>query len=173
MSAPTLGPLEFIAGEWIVGDPTARESRCLKLEQGGLGYWVQGVEAQVIPWSRLMDLRLSVQPSRLGNSRTVAVLTDLALALKGSSRHGGGEACLAATLRNPYEDWVAHFSHASRNYRKREIRQAEELFRQTIGCGRAAKLGDPQWVAETVEKIASLAAGSRDVKALIGGIVRS
>lgn len=173
MTALILGPLEFIEGEWIIGDPTARESRYLKLQQWGLSYWAQGAEAQVIPWSRLMNLHLTAQPRRLGNSRALAIFTDLALALTGSSRRGGGEAYLAATLRNPYEDWSAHFSHGSRNYRKREIRQAEELLKQTVECGRAAKLGDPQWVAETVETIASLTAGSRHMKAPIGGIVRS
>ncbi|MFJ5213318.1 hypothetical protein ACIP98_01220 [Streptomyces sp. NPDC088354] len=75
-------------------------------------------------------------------------------------------------MRNPYEDWVAHFSHARRKYPRPEIHQADELLKQTVEYRRAAQLGDPRWMAETMEKIASLAVRSRDMKAAIGEIVR-
>ncbi|MFF3562141.1 hypothetical protein ACFYXS_19085 [Streptomyces sp. NPDC002574] len=172
MTALVLGPLEYIAGEWIIGDATAREGKHLRFQQQGLSHRVKGAEVQIVPWSRLMDLRLSAQAGRRGNSRALAAFTDLALALTGASRHGGAEACLAATLRKPYEDWVAHFSHPPRKYRTSEIRQAEALLEQTVECGRAAQLGEPRWMAETVGKIAGLMVGSRDMKAAIGEIVR-
>lgn len=168
-----LGPLELIAGEWIVGDPAGRQSKYLKLQGQGISCWVGGMETEVIPWSRFINLALSVQSSRLGNSKALAKVTDIALALTGSSRHGGGEAYLAATLRHPYEDWSAHFTHAARKYDRREVRLAEEFFKQVVESGRAARLGDPQWVAAMVEKIASLPPDSRNAKAAVGEIVRS
>lgn len=168
-----LGPLELVAGEWIVGDPSGRQSRYLKLQGQGISCWVGGTETEVIPWSRFMNLHLSVQPSRLGNSKVLAKVTDIALALTGILRIGGGEAYLAATLRHPYEDWSADFTHAARKYDRREIHLAEEFFKQVVESGRATRLGDPQWVTEMVEKIASLPPSPRNAKAAVGEIVRS
>ncbi|MEU6340892.1 hypothetical protein ABZ883_08065 [Streptomyces sp. NPDC046977] len=173
MNALTLGPLELVADEWIIGDSAARKGKYLKLRDQGFGYWVEGVEVQVILWRRLMNLHLSAQPGRLGNSKALAKFTDFSAALAGISRLGGGEAFVAATLRHPYEDWVAYFTHAPRRYDRREIRKVDEFLKQTVECGRAARLGDPQWVGEAVAKIAGLAGGSRDVAAAVGAIVKA
>jgi hypothetical protein len=167
-----LGPLEFIGGQWILGDPAPR-SKHFKFQREGLSHWVNGVEAESIPWSRLMNLDLSVQPSRLGNSGALAKVTNFFLALTGMSRHGGGEAYLAATLRNPYQDWNATFTHATNRYDRREIRLTEEFFKQVVESGRTANLGDPHWVAAAVEGIASLVSDSRNAKAIVEEIVRN
>ncbi|MFD9006346.1 hypothetical protein ACFV0T_36290 [Streptomyces sp. NPDC059582] len=168
MTAHDLGPLELVADEWIIGDPTARKSRYFKLQEQGLSYWVQGTQTQVIPWSRFMNLVLSVQPTRLGNSRAMVILSAISMA------SGGARAAfLGATLRNPYEDWSADFTHAARKFGRRDICKAEEFLKQTVEFGRAEKLGDPRWVSQAVEKIANLAVGSREMKAAIGEIVRS
>ncbi|RPE27120.1 hypothetical protein EDD90_10805 [Streptomyces sp. Ag109_O5-1] len=173
MTIPNLGPLEFVSGEWIVGDSTAPKSKYFKLDRNGLSYWVQGVRAETIPWSRFMNLGLSIQASRLSNSGTLARITDLALSLTGSSRHGGGEAYFTATLRSPYEDWNAHYTRAATKYGRREIRLAQAFFAQVVKCGRADKLGDPQWVAAAVEKIAGITAESRNIDGAVGEIVSS
>ncbi|MFE2581543.1 hypothetical protein [Streptomyces sp. NPDC059378] len=169
MTASNLGPLELIADAWIIGDPTARKSKHFKLQQQGLSYWIQGVRTQVIPWSRFMNLVLSVQPARLGNSRAMAMLSTITLAPAGGAR----EAFLGATLRDPYEDWSEIFTHPARKFGRRDIRKAEEFLKQTVEFGRARKLGDPLWVSQTVEKIAGLTVKSRDMKAAIGEIVKS
>ncbi|MFD7874353.1 hypothetical protein ACFV5G_09565 [Streptomyces sp. NPDC059766] len=169
MTASNLGPLELIADVWIIGDPTARKSKHFRLQQQGLSYWIQGVQTQVIPWSRFMNLVLSVQPTRLGNSRAMAMLSAVTLAPAGGAR----EAFLGATLRDPYEDWSEIFTHPARKFGRRDIRKAEEFLKQTVEFGRARKLGDPLWVSQTVEKIAGLTVKPRDMKAAIGEIVKS
>ncbi|MGW1724433.1 hypothetical protein ACWCQK_16030 [Streptomyces sp. NPDC002306] len=168
MTALDLGPLELVADEWIIGDPTARKSKYFKLQQQGLSYWVQGVQTQVIPWSRFMNLLLSVHPTRLGNSRAMVILSAISLAPTGGAR----EAFLGATLRNPYEDWSEIFTHPARKFGRRDIRKAEEFLQQTVEFGRAGKLGDPLWVSQAVEKIAGLTGKPRDMKAAIGEIVK-
>ncbi|WP_345694848.1 hypothetical protein [Kitasatospora terrestris] len=163
--APVLGPLEWSGDRWTIGDPTARRAQYLTLDPEGLAAWKGGGRTEVVPWRRFMELHLPAEPTRLDNSRTLAVLADLALNLNGFSRFGGGPAGVGATLRHPYEYWGADFSHHARRYSRYSVGLASELLAQTVASARPERLGDPAWVRAVVTALAPLRGGFRGPRA--------
>ncbi|MFG2819239.1 hypothetical protein ACGFX4_07395 [Kitasatospora sp. NPDC048365] len=163
--APVLGPLEWSGDRWTIGDPTARRAQYLTLEPEGLAAWEDGSRTEVVPWRRFMELHLSAEPTRLGNSRTLAVFANIVHSLNGTSQVGGGPAGVGATLRHPYEYWGADFSHHARRYSRYSIDLVSELLAQTVASARPERLGDPAWVRATVTALAPLRGGFRGPRA--------
>ncbi|MEU1036751.1 hypothetical protein ABZ402_50895 [Streptomyces mirabilis] len=158
--ADRFGPLEIIGGQWVIGDSAARHAKYLQLGRQGMSCWADGVEAQLIPWPRFVELSLSATATRLGNSKLLAKVTDLALGLGGVARHGGGSACVVASLRHPYEEWSAEFSHHADRYDRHQIVLANEFLSRAVQCGKAPLLGDTDWVSGAIEKMSHLAPAS-------------
>ncbi|MFC5641532.1 hypothetical protein [Kitasatospora cinereorecta] len=108
-----------------------------------------------------MELDISAQPGRAGNSTLLAWFTDIAMALSAGARTGGGSAAVSATLRNPYEYWSAEFTHHARRYSRRDLALAGALLKQAVESGRAERLGDLEWVIETVRRLKDLPHATR------------
>ncbi|MFJ9743144.1 hypothetical protein [Streptomyces sp. NPDC101166] len=92
---------------------------------------------------------LDVTPRPIGSTRAVGFLNDIG---------GGGSVgmlgpCLRVTLRHPYEDWVAQFSHHQRRYGLVHLALLRELFRQTSETGEFERLGDGDWLAWVVKQL--------------------
>jgi len=172
--ANQLGPLEFVNGEWVIGDRSGHRSDYMKLGRRGLIRCANGVDSPPIPWSRFQEIDLTAAASRAGNSRMLAGLANVALNLSGIARSGGGSAYVSAILRHPYEDWKADFSHHARKYSRQEILLAGEFLKQAVGSGRGERLGDPAWVSEMIGKLAGLPSdSSRALRAEVQRIVTS
>jgi len=61
---------------------------------------------------------------------------------------------LTVTLRAPYEPWEAMFTRHRRRYLSAHMFLLDDLLRQTIEAGEAERLGDPDWLAVIVGRLA-------------------
>ncbi|MYX36506.1 MULTISPECIES: hypothetical protein [unclassified Streptomyces] len=149
--ADQLGPLEFFNGEWIIGDP-ARDH--LRFSPEGLVHWVNGAEQPAIPWGRILEWNLSVEPSRSSHSkrlrRTAAVLSLLGASIPPGL---GQPPSVGGTLRHPYEPWSAEFTHHARKYRRHDIAVLWDFLSHIAESRKTAHMGDPEWVAMAVAKL--------------------
>ncbi|MFC7964413.1 hypothetical protein [Streptomyces cinereoruber] len=59
-----------------------------------------------------------------------------------------------ATLRDPYEVREARFTRHAHRYRTAHVLLLDELFVQTAEAKETARLGDPDWPAAVVERLA-------------------
>ncbi|MFD6532817.1 hypothetical protein [Streptomyces sp. NPDC060184] len=148
-----LGPLEYINGSWIIGDPNKDH---LRFEQSGMSHRVGGVEEPPVPWDAFTEMEIYAVATRLGNSKGLAKATQIMANLRGASVSGGGPAHLMAHLRNGRGAWKAEFSHHARWYPPREIRILSRFLGQVAERGEASHLGDPAWVSTVVERLRQL-----------------
>ncbi|UKY47766.1 hypothetical protein [Streptomyces inhibens] len=148
-----LGPLERLDDRWVIGDPQRQGGAYLEFGAEGAHHRVTASKGQFVPWSRFMTLRLLVTTGRWSSSKTFGVLTALRPGVVPASGSG-----LRATLRHPYEDWTAPFSHHDRCYTWSEVLLAGELLRQTVEAGAAQRLGDPRWLEDAVGQLSPLRA---------------
>lgn len=148
-----LGPLERGDGDrWVLGDPQRGASGGrVNLLPEGAEHWWRGSRKVLVPWSRFMLFNsFEVTAGRLGSTRTVGLLNEVG----GAGPVGALGPCLRLTLRHPYEDWVAQFSHHQRRYRRFHLLLLTELLKQTVKAGEAERLGDPDWLAWVVKQLA-------------------
>ncbi|MFE0629458.1 hypothetical protein ACFW3D_21170 [Streptomyces sp. NPDC058864] len=156
--ADRLGPLELIDGEWVIGDPTGDHVR---LTGDGLSHVVWGVRTHQLAWSRVREIVLSVQPHRADHSKRLRRVAVLLSWLGRPTQHVGLAANVGVGARNPYEQWSADFTHHARRYPRREITAACLLLDEVAASGRAARLGDPEWLSAVVRKLEGHPYGSR------------
>ncbi|MFD6532816.1 hypothetical protein [Streptomyces sp. NPDC060184] len=145
-----LGPLELVAGSWVIGDPSGDH---IRFEQGGLSHWAGGTAAPPVSWTLLKDLRIEVVATRLGNSKGFVWTVGFMANLSGASYSRGGPARLMSDLSDVRRYWEAEFRHHARRYPYREIRLLSGFLRQVVARGEASRLGDPAWVSTVVERL--------------------
>ncbi|MDX2813320.1 hypothetical protein PV410_12250 [Streptomyces sp. PA03-5A] len=153
-----LGPLAFTDGEWVIGDPAGDHVR---LRKEGLSHWVQGVETQQIPWARVMDIVLDVQPHRHNHSKRLRKVAEILSWLGQPTEHVGLPASIGGLARCPYEEWSANFTHHAYRYPRREITAACKLLDEVATSGRVAQLGDAEWLAAITQNLSGHRYGSR------------
>ncbi|MFD4652665.1 hypothetical protein [Streptomyces sp. NPDC058441] len=153
-----LGPLEFTEAEWVIGDPDGDHVR---LRVDGLSHWVKGVETRQLPWSRVMEIGLSVQPLRRDHSQRLRKAAVILSWLGAPTGHVGQPACVYVQARRPYEGWSADFTHHVHRYPRREIAAASKLLSALVANGQVAKLGDPVWLSAVIRELARFQYGSR------------
>ncbi|MFC7923248.1 hypothetical protein [Streptomyces cinereoruber] len=130
-----LGPLERGSdGFWGLGDRERNPSgRHVVLLPEGFEQRHDGVRQALVPWSRFMTIH-EVGPRFEGRHRIGPVVR--------------------ATLRDPYEVWEARFTRHAHRYRTAHVLLLDELFVQTAEAKETARLGDPDWPAAVVERLA-------------------
>ncbi|WP_431676708.1 hypothetical protein [Kitasatospora sp. KL5] len=172
---PRLGPLSAVGDHWVVGDPEPPGATCIELGRAGVAVRRDGETSVRIPWPRVMELDLQVQPGRLANTRGFARFSRLLLNLGGAAPSVGlGPARLTASLRSPYEYWGAEFTRHRQGYRRRETVAAAELVRQVVGERPADRFGRPGWAAAVLTEAAAVRARPRaSVVDRIGEILRT
>ncbi|WRZ95548.1 hypothetical protein OHB54_45035 [Streptomyces sp. NBC_01007] len=154
------GPFEFTDGEWVIGDPAGDHVR---LRRDGLSHWVQGGEIRQMAWSRVMDIVLSVQPVRRDHSKRLRKVAVMLSWLGQPTEHVGLPASLGIRARHPYEEWGVDFTHHAHRYPRREITAACKLLNEVATSGRAAQLGDPEWLSAVVQELSGHRQGSRSL----------
>lgn len=154
-----LGPLEFAGAHWVIGDPAGEH---LKFTPEGIALWSDGIEKQIIAWSRLMDFGLQTQPGKFASSKGLERATKIIADLAGLPNAANGGSRVGATLRHPYIDWTADFDHHLRKYSRHHIKLVDEFLRQVVERKMASRLGDPEWMSAAVDKLSQLpTSGSR------------
>ncbi|MFF0011997.1 hypothetical protein [Streptomyces sp. NPDC005374] len=150
----SLGPLELVGDRWIIGDPTRGKGSCVVLTRDGMEHHERGVPEAVaaVPWTRVVDLRVSGITRAWHTTRTMGVLDTL-----GNSYMGAGpRACsVGAYVRHPYEGWSVVYTHHERPYDYMHLYWLGDLFRKLSAAKAAHLLGDPDWVATAVAKLAA------------------
>ncbi|WP_354644003.1 hypothetical protein [Kitasatospora camelliae] len=149
-----LGPLELVGGRWIIGDHERSDGEFLVLGPEGLEHRTgAGRPPRPVPWSRFMELDVTLAAHRLSDSDVFTGVAQLAPAVVRIGAHGS---CLEGTLRCPYEYWTAPFSRHGRRYGWSEVLLAGELLRQTVEVGAVRRLGDAMWLRSAVARLTGL-----------------
>lgn len=149
-----LGPLERSGDVWVVGDSGRSGGSWLEFRAEGLYWQAHDGDGESIPWSRIM-LGISVYIGRgyprTGQYTLAGMLGNLPGPFQG---RGGGH--LDMTLRHPYEDRRLTFDRHARAYPLLDTFLLEELLSQVVAADEAPRLGDPDWLAQVLGRLAPL-----------------
>ncbi|MGW2330582.1 hypothetical protein ACWC5C_33200 [Streptomyces sp. NPDC001700] len=98
-------------------------------------------------------MNLTAATGRWATTRTAGAT--LGLRSPDFGRYG---CALWTTLRHPYVDWRAWYSHHERRYTMSEVMLVRTLIHQAHKAGAETRLGDPRWLESAVVRLAPLRA---------------
>lgn len=149
----SLGPLELVGDRWIIGDPKRDTGSCVVLTRDGMEHHERGTAEPVkaVPWARVVSVGVTGASRTWHTTRTMGFLN----AVGGSHMEAGRKACsVGAYVRHPYEGWSVVYTHHERPYTYMHLHLLSELFRKVSEAKAVRLLGDPDWVATVVAKLA-------------------
>ncbi|MEU1283122.1 hypothetical protein [Kitasatospora sp. NPDC005856] len=141
-----LGPMVRIDGRWFIGDHES--GAYLAVLPEGFEHRVAGQEPVLVPWARLMSLRLGVTGDRFLGTPADAPRA-------GQDRTGAHGSRLSSMVRHPYDVWRPRFVHHRRWYPMPEITVLRQLLGDIVDLGRVHRLGDDTWLTPVVEQLAA------------------
>ncbi|WP_049657080.1 hypothetical protein [Kitasatospora sp. MY 5-36] len=147
---PGLGPLVRVDGSWYIGDHESKAYLAVLPE--GFEHRVTGREPFLVPWKRLMSLKLGVTSGRFLSTPAGGLLTGHHAPHEAIGTHGS---CLSAMVRHPYDLWSPRFVHHRRWYPAPEITLLHQLLGNIVDLGRVERLGDDAWLTSVVEELAA------------------
>ncbi|MEU9167212.1 hypothetical protein AB0D34_05380 [Streptomyces sp. NPDC048420] len=150
-----LGPLELVGDRWVIGDPKRDEGSCVVLTRDGMEHHEREASEPVsaVPWARVVSVGVSGSTRTWHTTRTMGVLN----ALGGSHMEAGPKACtVGAYVRHPYEGWSVVYTHHERPYDYMQLYLLSDLFRKVSEAKAVRLLGDPDWMATVVAKLAAI-----------------
>ncbi|MEU6352017.1 hypothetical protein ABZ896_22210 [Streptomyces sp. NPDC047072] len=151
--AQLLGSLELVGDRWIIGDPKRGKGSCVVLTPDGMEHHERGTTEPLsaVPWSRVVHTRVKGSASRWQNTRTAA----FANAFASGHVESGPKACLlGAYLRYPAAGWTVLYDRHERSYTYMHLFLLDDLFRKVSDAKAVHLLGDPDWLAGVVAKLA-------------------
>ncbi|MCT4352342.1 hypothetical protein M5362_04245 [Streptomyces sp. Je 1-79] len=151
-----LGPLELVGDRWTIGDPNREGGSCLVLTAEGLEHHrnAEPEPQAVLPWSRFMQMQLYATTRAWMATRTMGALSAVGPAT--APAYGRDGCRVYGLLRHPYEDWSARYSHHERPYTPADVFWLGHLLRHTVAAKAADRLGDAEWLATAVTRLATL-----------------
>ncbi|MFD0372152.1 hypothetical protein [Streptomyces sp. NPDC059071] len=144
------GPMERVDGRWVLGDARKPDGSWVELRPDGLFRHAPAVEDELVPWARIMigpRLYIGRGLPREGNVTLDGLLNGV------PPFKGRGRGHLDMTLRHPYEDHRLTFHLHARGYSTAEVTLLDLLFTTAVADGRAARLGDADWLGRVVARL--------------------
>ncbi|MEV6681850.1 hypothetical protein AB0N09_34000 [Streptomyces erythrochromogenes] len=164
-----LGPLELVGDRWVIGDSTRESGLFIALAPEGLEHRRRGETRPLagVEWGNFVGLGVNAAYRSRQTGPAAGVVEAL--------RHvnWGRDGCsLQGSLRHPYEDWSARYTHHERRYRAGHVIVLQALFDDLSAAKALHRLGDPEWLGSAVSELSSYTSwyapkGHRLVKATI------
>ncbi|MFB7447896.1 hypothetical protein [Streptomyces sp. NPDC056194] len=150
----------------MIGDPKRQGGTCLVLTAEGLEHHANGTAEplEVVPWSRIMELRIRATYRAWMATRAAAPLGwGSALSPVETGRDG---CSVHALVRHPYDDWFARYSHHERAYTGAHIYLVDHLISAVSEAKLLHRLGNPAWLGAVVAQVAPLPYRRSSVRAI-------
>lgn len=137
----------------MIGDPKRGKGSCVVFTREGMEHHERGTAEPLsaVPWSKVGGVSVSGAARDWHATRTGAFLN----AFGGYHLTAGRTACsVSAYGWDPYKGWSVVYDRHERPYTYMHLTLVSDLFRRLSEAKAARLLGDPDWLAMVVAKLA-------------------